>query len=112
MNIPSVRVLFDRKHVATKTKKGLVQIEISYKGKRKWLSANVKLYKDQWNNRKHVINCMDSYELNEYINKQVFSLERWIRENVPFSWDKLDRYLKQKDVSDKFVVFVERGDFR
>lgn len=48
MKYPTLRVVFDRKHVATKEKKGLIQIEVMYAGKRKWIGTGVKVYSDQW----------------------------------------------------------------
>ena len=38
---PTTRLVFDRKHVATKEKKGLVQLEVLYLRKRKWISTGV-----------------------------------------------------------------------
>lgn len=48
MKYPTLRVVFDRKHVATKEKKGLIQIEVMYAGKRKWIGTGGKVYSDQW----------------------------------------------------------------
>lgn len=109
LKIPSVRLVFDRKHVATKTKKGLVQIEITLQMKRKWVSSGVRLFKDQWDDRKHVVRTTNAVDLNDWLNRQVSSLERWLRENVPFSWEKLDAHLKDGDVSDNFIDFVEKS---
>lgn len=105
--IPSVRVVFDRKHVATKDHKGLVQVEICHKGRRKWLSANVKLYKDQWDDRKHVVKSTQAIELNDYINTQVSSLEKWLRQNPPFSWEKLEVHLAEGEKADNFIEIIE-----
>lgn len=115
--IPSVRVVFDRKHVATKSHKGLVQIEICYRGKRKWLSANVKLYKDQWDDRRHVIKTTQAFELNDYLNTQVSSLEKWLRTDVPFSWEKLEKHIQEGAHTDDFIEILEndlesRNDIR
>ena len=44
MKYPSLRFVFDRKHVATKKKRGLVQLEVLSEGKRKWIGTGVKLY--------------------------------------------------------------------
>lgn len=107
--IPGVRLVFDRKHAASKTKKGLVQIEITLQMKRKWVSTSVKLYKDQWDDRKHVVKSTQAVELNEFLNRQVSDLEKWLRSNLPFSWEKLDKHLKEGDVSDNFIDFVEKS---
>ena len=54
MKYPTMRFVFDRKKVATKTHKGLVQIEVLSEGKRKWIGTGVKVYSDQWNDRKKI----------------------------------------------------------
>lgn len=110
-------MVFDRKKIATKTKKGLVQIEISFERKRKWISTDVKLYQDQWDDRRHVINHTDSLDLNDWLHEQVSSYEKWIKENAPFSWDKLDSHLKQHGEHGDFLSYLdktirERNDIR
>lgn len=112
-----MRVVFDRKHVASKDHKGLVQIEVTFKCRRKWLSTNVKLYKDQWDERMHVVKATQSIELNDYINKQVSSLEMWLRQNTPFSWEKLETHLKEGEQTDNFLDILaadieSRNDIR
>lgn len=104
--IPTVRLVFDRKHVSSKTKKGLVQIEVTYKRKRKWLSANVKVYKDQWDDRKHVVNAKEMIMLNETLDEQVISLQKWIRDNLPFSWESLEAHLNKGTHTDNFMDFL------
>ena len=44
----SVRLVFDRKHVATKSKKVSVQIEVLYNQKRKYFATGVQLFSAQW----------------------------------------------------------------
>lgn len=105
--IPTVRVVFDRKHVATQEKRGLVQISITYKRKRRWISADVKLLRNQWDGGR-VVRRADSAELNEWLNGRVAELEKWLRENGPFSWEKLEWHLKETGPQDNFIDFVEK----
>lgn len=117
MNKPTVRLVFDRKHTASKTKKGLVQLEITFKGKRKWASTGVRLYKDQWNERLHVVKSLDAIELNEWLSKQVLSLEKWLRDIPSFSWEALNERLNAGEDNDNFIDFInktinERNDIR
>lgn len=117
MKIPTIRLVFDRYKVATKTKKGTVQIEVLFDGKRKWKSTGVKVFKDQWSDRQHVIKSADADELNDLLNGQVASLERWMRDDAPFAWDKLDRYFKGKERTRNFVEWLSddingRNDIR
>ena len=48
MNQVSVRLVFDRKRVATKKHQASVQMEVTYQSKRKFISTGIKLYSDQW----------------------------------------------------------------
>ena len=112
--LPTVRVVFDRKHVATKTNKGLVQLEVLYEKKRKWISTGVKVYSDQWDARKWVVNSMDSARHNRAIFDQKDKLENWLtttfNDAEAFSWEKLDAWLdrsKNNVINDNFIDFCE-----
>lgn len=109
MKIATVRLTFDRYKVATKTHRGNLQIEILHDRKRKWISTGVKLYSDQWDERMHVVNAADAIELNEYINSKVMALEKWIRDNPPFSWEKLDRFLEVGETTNNFIDYVNKA---
>ena len=110
MKYPTMKFVFDRKKVATKEKKGLVQIEVTSERKRKWISANVKLYADQWDNRKKVIRHEDSIQLNSVLDAQMAALNEFvgdlIKRNVPFDFDKLDDFLSRRTRSVSFIDFV------
>lgn len=102
----TVRLVFDRYKTASKTKKGTVQLEITFMRKRKWISTGVRLFKDQWNDRKHVVNSTNMIELNDFLNKTVTDTEAWLRDNSPFLWEKLEAHLKAPRKSDNFRDFV------
>ena len=97
---PSARFVFDRKHLATKSKvkdarKGLVQIEVLYKRKRKFISTGVKVYADQWvdNKELHVVNSAFANEYNKALKDAMAEvLERIDKatENDTFSFDALE----------------------
>lgn len=108
MRIPSVRLVFDRKHQATEKARGLVQIEIEFKRKRKWLSAGVRLYRDQWNDRLHVVRTADAVEQNELLDRKVSAIRKWLAEHTPFSWEALEAFLSQDEGGADVVTFIER----
>lgn len=81
MNV-SVKVVFDRKKVATTSKVGLVQIEIYHNRQRKWISTGVKVYKDQWRNHIGVCNRKDAVELNERISSIAKELQSYINKCI------------------------------
>lgn len=109
----SIRFVFDRKKVATKDKKSIVQMEILFKRVRKYVSTGVRLYKDQWDDRKWVINSLESVRLNDDLQRQkneieVFLTDTFERQHMAFTWEKLDRWLNNKKVDDSFIRFAER----
>ena len=112
MKYPTMRFVFDRKKVATKTHKGLVQIEVLSEGKRKWIGTGVKVYSDQWNDRKKIINSVEMIQLNQCLDEQLRIIQNWINELISkkevFDFDKLDRFLRYTNKSESFVDFVER----
>lgn len=112
--IPKIRFTFDRKKVATKEKQGLVQLEVLYEGRRKWISTGIKLYADQWDDRRWVVNSLDSIRLNKSLFSQKEELEEWLNSEFKdreFDFGKLDRWLEQKKQTvrdESFIDFCER----
>lgn len=111
MKYPTVRVVFDRKKLATNQKKGLVQIEITHNGKRKWIGAGVKLYAGQWKDKCMVCMRGDALELNEQINSILNKIRDIINEmfknGEDFSFEKLDSIISRINSPDSFLSFVE-----
>lgn len=110
MKYPTMRFVFDRKHVATRNKKGLVQIEVSSEGKRKWIGTSVKLYADQWNEKKKVVNSVHSIQLNAMLDGMMSKLNDFIldlfRNDQQFDFEKLNAFLEKSNHSDSFIDFV------
>lgn len=113
MKIPTVRLVFDRKKIATKSNKGLIQLEFTYERKRKWLSSGIKVYSDQWHPRKWVVNSPDRIDVNENLREQVLDWEKWLRDNFSikggFTWDKLEQRARSLTHSGDFIAFVEEA---
>lgn len=121
MKYPTLKVVFDRKKVATKNKKGLVQIEVLSERRRKWIGTGVKVFAGQWNDSRMVVARMDADTLNESIRSQLENIQNWVsdlrRKKEAFECDKLDRFLTTATVSDDFIEFMEnrieaRADLR
>lgn len=109
--IPKVRLVFDRKKIASKDKKGLVQIEVLYAGKRKWITTGIKVYKDQWHDRSGVVNSFDALRYNEELHKQCQVLETWLFDTFglgkeTFDWERLDRWLNTAHRGNSFIKFA------
>jgi site-specific recombinase XerD len=112
MKYPTVRFVFDRKHTASKTTKGTVQIEILFERKRKWISTGVRLYSDQWNDKAKVKNTVQSVDLNERLDAQMQNINEFINNLIKnkeaFSFDKLEHFLKYSQQKESFIDFIKR----
>ena len=113
MKHPTIKLVFDRKHLSSKSKKGLVQIEINCEGKRKWIGTGVKVYSDQWNDRKRVINSNQSVLLNSQLDTQMDAISSFLldlmKNDQCFDFEKLDDFLNKKTRSTSFIGFVENS---
>lgn len=112
MRYPTLRFVFDRKKTATKKHKASVQIEVLSERKRKYIGTGVKLYSDQWDERKKVINSMQMLELNRSLDEQIRIIQDWVNELIrkrePFDFEKLERFIKFSNKSENFIEFIER----
>ena len=115
MNYPSTRFVFDRKKTATKTKAALIQVEILFGKRKKYVTTGVKVYRDQWSEKSHIIKRSDMYELNDEIAIVKDRIDNYIRElkkNMEtFSWDNFETFLtfKPEDkVNETFIEYAKR----
>lgn len=113
MKYPTTRFVFDRKNTATKQTAALIQVEVLLQGKKKYISTGVKVYKDQWNDKKLVFNCNDMFEKNDRINEKKSSIDSYIqdliRENKPFDWESFSRFINTSSPrSETFIDYIAR----
>ena len=113
MKYPTTRFVFDRKNTATKSKAALIQIEILMAGKKKYVSTGVKVYKDQWNERSHVVNCNDMLDKNDRIDSMKSRIDGYIhqlmREDEPFDWDAFNGFLENRATEhETFLDYIRR----
>lgn len=114
MNNVSVRLVFDRKHVATKKHQASVQIEVTFQKKRKFISTGIKLYADQWGKDFAVKNHPQSIQLNQELNRQISGIydyqQKLFAKNIKFSLERLESFLRGTNASEKdsFLNFMEQ----
>lgn len=70
------RLIYDRRKTATKTKKGQITIEIYENGKRKWISAGISVFPDQWDEKRWVVNHIQSKTINQKLVQLLEDVER------------------------------------
>lgn len=108
---PTPRIVFDRKNRSSKTNKGTVDVEVCFKGRRKWISTGVRVLPNEWNNDKGVILRLDSVTLNAKIQKLFNNVNNFIhdliRKDQDFTWETFDTFLEIKNDSGSFIEFVE-----
>ena len=63
MNTLQIRVVFDRKKQATKTKQGLLQLECRLNSERRFISTGIRLLSTQWKDGR-VVNHIDADNIN------------------------------------------------
>lgn len=114
MNNVSVRLVFDRKHVATKKHQASVQMEITYQRKRKYIGTGIKLYSDQWSKDMKVKNHPQSLVFNQRLNDMVAGIYdlayQMSSQNIPFTFERLEQYLgnSSSEVTSSFLSFMEK----
>lgn len=110
----SVRLVFDRKHVATKKHQSSVQLEVTYERKRKFIGTGIKLYADQWGKDLKVKNHPQSALYNQQLSDIVADIYDFAHQlslqKKEFSFEKLDEHLGKsgKDTAYSFLHFMRK----
>lgn len=122
MNYPTTRIVFDRKHVSSNTKEGLVQLEVLFKGVRRYFSTGVKVTKNRWSRSGKVTGCMDMIVMNRRIDEMKRMVDKYIvglmENEEPFDFDRFKAWMVASD--EQCIGFVdwvekrisERNDIR
>lgn len=114
MNNVSVRLVFDRKHVATKKHQASVQLEVTFQRKRKFIGSGIKLYSDQWGKDLKVKNHPQSLLFNQKLADMVSGIYDFAHQlslkNTQFSFDKLEQHLNGNgaDTTNSFLDFMRK----
>lgn len=111
ISVATTRFVFDRKKTASREKKGLVQIEILYRGRRKWISTGVKLYRDQWTDKSHAVKCPESIEYNRRLDGMKSVIDGYITSIMEarreFDFDTFNRwYAAENERKRSFVEWL------
>lgn len=114
MNYPSVKIVFDRKHKASKTKKGLVQIEILFNRRRKWIGTGIHLLSTQWDDKnKRIKNSPTVLEDNETLDMIVRiikeSVNDVIKETGNFSFAMFSQKVEKRHMRENFIDFFRKN---
>ena len=112
MKTVTLKVIFDRKHVADNTRNtGLVQVEVIYDRRQMFISTGIKIYKNQWDrSRMEVKSSVLSEQYNQTIKALMARVVDYknmcISDGVEFSFDGLRHFLGNGS-NDDFLHFME-----
>ncbi len=110
MKYPNLRFVFDRRNTASKEKKAPVYLEVALCSKRRDVPTGVKLYQDECDNKKKVINRSDAYSLNVQLDEVMNEVRKFIislqEANESFSFEKFDVYMKGTENEGSFLDFM------
>lgn len=115
----TLRVMFDRRHEATKERDALVYIVITFKRERRYVNTGIRLTADQWGSDGRVKRHPRAAMLNEKIMNMMSNLYEFLheleKERVDFSFERLDKYLEKLRNEDKpesptsFLDYMKEG---
>lgn len=103
----TARLIFDRRKTASRTTLGTVEIEILCNGERKRISTGVRLYKNEWYDKRgiYVTGRDDSDELNEKLNEQLTEIRDEIKKRgEKFSLEEL----RKKETRNSFPDYMRQ----
>lgn len=108
MDYPTTRVIYDRRKVASSTKKGTVQIVVTFNRVKKFFPTGVSVYPNQWDITGQVYGCLDMMLQNRRIEEAKANIDRYIlslmEKREPFTFDGLKRWMKFSDESTMLVA--------
>ena len=115
LNKISMKVVFDRKKVATRAnaahpRKGTVQLAVIVNGERRFISSGIHVYLNQWSGTQ-VFMHPQALELNERLNNMQAAIigivNKCDREGFVFDWSMLDHLYVQKPTGTSFSDYIE-----
>ena len=115
LNIISIKVVFDRKKVATRAmaahpRKGTVHLAVSINKERRFISTGVHLYLGQFTGGQ-VVQHPQSIELNERINNIqaaiIDKVNHCDREGCVFCWSMLQHLYVNQNTGSSFTDYIE-----
>lgn len=110
-SVPTVHVVYDFRHRAGKTKKGVVDVCVTYCGKRKYISTGVKVFPSEWDRRDCAVrNRLDAEELNARVAAVRSRVNGYVSGCIgggsAFSLDELAHHVGAVKEAGSFVDFV------
>ncbi|MBO4464369.1 MAG: phage integrase SAM-like domain-containing protein [Prevotella sp.] len=110
MSTPKIKFIFDRKHVASKIKKGNIDLRITLDKTQKFVSTGVTVYPKEWNEAKEeVVNVKEAIDLNNILlglRKRVYKIIADMEESGNMDINAIPTLLKAKKVNISFLEYI------
>ena len=110
MSTPKIKLLFDRKHLASKTRKGIIDLRITIDKKQKFVSTGISVYPKEWNERREeVVNVKEAVELNTLLaglKKRTYKIFADMEESGRVDINAIPTLLRTKKVDITFLDYI------
>lgn len=111
MIIPQIKFVFDRKHMASNIKKGVIELRITFNRKQKFITTGVKCFPGEWDDAHESIKSLSSQEDNAMlmkIRKRALKIigEMVDAENIDLN--AIPSLIKQKDTDITFEDYIHK----
>ncbi|MDE7432935.1 MAG: site-specific integrase [Lachnospiraceae bacterium] len=88
-----------------------MEIELSFQGKRKWISTGIRVFPKNWSDKLRVFGLPDAFDSNMKIESMEKTIMNHIRQLMidgkPFDWSGLNSALENAQMEGSFLRFVE-----
>ena len=111
MIIPQIKFVFDRKHLASNIKKGVIELRITFKRKQKFITTGVKCFPGEWDDAHESIKSLSSQEDNAMLMKVRKRALKIIGEMVDaenIDLNAIPSLIKQKDTDITFEDYIHK----
>ncbi len=108
MKIAKIRLVFDRRHTASKDKEGSVDIRVAYGGKQKFISTGVSVLPTQWDIKADCVKFrLDAVELNNRLRQLVNDCHKMIGEMAESGIVDLGKLNRVTDTRASSMTFID-----
>lgn len=81
MGTPTLKLIYDRRHRASSTKEGAIELRITYNRIQKHATTGVRVLPRHWKNG-HIVNMLDAFELQQSLDLFVAQARKVINEQI------------------------------
>lgn len=110
MKIPTLKFVFDRKHVADRNHKGSVELRIIYQRRQKYIATGIMVYSQHWNEATQTVaGCPSALEYNDILTgmqRKALKVISDMAETGRFDILAIPTLLRQKVADITFLEYV------